>query len=131
MNYAHNIYLNGELVETVSFTGMSVKPYTFVGCTSLKSVDLSGVSRIGTYAFAWCDGLKSVTIPSSVKYIESRAFDGCAELTTVVFQNTAWLYLYRTYDDGSREWKYFSGLSNSSTAATYLTSTYAYTDWMY
>ena len=132
VNYAQNIYLNGELVETVSFTGISsVKPYTFVGCTSLKSVDLSGVSRIGTYAFAWCDGLKSVTIPSSVQYIESRAFNGCAELTTVVFQNTAWRYLYKTYDDGSRDWKYFSGLSNSSTAATYLTSTYAYTDWMY
>ena len=31
-----------------------------------------------------CSGLKSVTIPSSVKSIDIRAFDGCGGLTTII-----------------------------------------------
>lgn len=49
--YAHNLYLNGEKV------------------TDLVIPD--GVTNIGDYAFVGCTGLKSVTVPESVEYIEA------------------------------------------------------------
>ena len=39
-----------------------------------------GVETIGESAFAWCLGLKHVTLPESLKTIGDRAFDGCSSL---------------------------------------------------
>jgi len=55
--YAHNLYLNGELV------------------TELEIPD--SVTSIGNYAFRNCTNLTSVTIPDSVTSIGSYAFDDC------------------------------------------------------
>ena len=41
------------------------------------------VTRIDEYAFANCSGLKSVTIPSSVKSIGDIAFANCSKLTSI------------------------------------------------
>lgn len=45
----------------------------------------NGVTRITKKQFANKDYLKVVTIPSSVEVIESSAFEGCDNLTTVIF----------------------------------------------
>lgn len=42
-------------------------------------------NRIGEHAFWSCDGLTSVTLPSSVKWIDHGAFIGCGRLTSVTF----------------------------------------------
>ena len=41
------------------------------------------VTRIGEYAFAWCENLTSVTIPNSVTSIGESAFYGCYNLKSV------------------------------------------------
>ena len=46
-----------------------------------------GVTSIGTYAFYYCQGLTSVTIPGSVISIGDNAFDRCSSLTSVIIQN--------------------------------------------
>ena len=61
--YAHNLYLDGELV------------------TDLVIPD--GVTSIGRYAFYNCNSLTSVTIPSSVASIGNSAFSGCGKLVEV------------------------------------------------
>ncbi len=43
----------------------------------------SGVTRIRSDAFRYCDGLKSVTIGGLVEEIESGAFQGCSDLESV------------------------------------------------
>ena len=43
----------------------------------------SGVTRIRSDAFRYCNGLKSVTIGGSVEEIESGAFQGCSDLESV------------------------------------------------
>ena len=67
--YAHNLYLNGELV------------------TELIIPD--GVSKIKNYAFEGCSGLTSITIPNSVTSIGSRAFYGCSGLEEVHISDLA------------------------------------------
>ena len=41
------------------------------------------VTRIGNYAFLWCESLTGVTIPNSVKSIGSGAFYGCSSLPSL------------------------------------------------
>ena len=43
----------------------------------------NNVTKIGTYAFNYCDSLTSVTIPNSVTSIGSYAFYGCSSLTGI------------------------------------------------
>ena len=45
------------------------------------------VSIIGNSAFKECKKITSVTIPSSVKYIDPSAFEGCTNLQSVVLSN--------------------------------------------
>ena len=44
----------------------------------------TGVTTIGSTAFASCDGLRKITIPPSVTTIESVAFANCTGLETVI-----------------------------------------------
>lgn len=48
----------------------------------------SGVTCIGFQAFAWRDGLTSVTIPDSVTSIGNLAFVGCKSLTSVTIPDS-------------------------------------------
>ena len=87
LSYAHNLYLNGELItELVIPEGVtSIDGYAFCKCTSLTTITIpEGVTSIGSYAFDGCIELSSITIPESVTSIGGRAFDGCSSLTTIV-----------------------------------------------
>ena len=51
--------------------------------TSLKEVIITGGTIIGSYVFADCTSLTSVTIPDSVMSIGSSAFSGCSSLESM------------------------------------------------
>ena len=62
----------------------SIGTYAFADCSSLTSVTIpSGVTSIGAGAFSGCSSLTSVTIPSSVTSIGPGAFSGCNKLTHI------------------------------------------------
>ena len=44
------------------------------------------VTSIGLYAFAWCSGLSSVSIPNSVTSIDEHAFIACSTLKSIVVE---------------------------------------------
>ena len=46
------------------------------------------VTSIGDWAFRWCQGLTSVSIPNTVTSIGSNAFSSCWDLTSVTFRNS-------------------------------------------
>ena len=52
----------------------------------LRIVD--GTKGIADLALRWCSGLTSITIPSSVTSIGSRAFSGCSGLTSIISLNS-------------------------------------------
>ena len=62
-----------------------------------KVIIPEGVTRIK--GFAYCYGLKSITIPSSVKEIGSNAFSGCVELESVVLPEGLSTLGYRAFYD--------------------------------
>ncbi|MBR4237271.1 leucine-rich repeat protein [bacterium] len=84
--YAHNLYLNDELVtDLVIPDGVtSIGDYAFYLATTITSVTIPNtLTSIGNMAFYYCDSLKSVTIPESVISIGNDAFYGCLSLNRV------------------------------------------------
>ncbi len=61
--YAHNLYLNGELVTNLEIP--------------------NGVSRINNGIFYGCSNITSVTIPKSVTKIGYKAFEECNNLVSI------------------------------------------------
>ena len=91
IHYAHNLYLNGNLItklvipDSVTKIAMGV----FQGCSSLISVTIpNSVTEIGEDAFSGCTSLTSVTIPNSVTEISRSTFSGCSSLTSVTIPNS-------------------------------------------
>ena len=111
---------------TIPDSVTSIGSYAFYGCSGLTSVTIpDGVTSIGSYAFAYCSGLTSVTIPDSVTSIGSYAFCNGNNFTSVIFENpNGW---WRTFNSAATNGTSIpsSDLADPSTAATYLTSTYA------
>ncbi len=101
----------------------------FYNCTFLTSVTIpDSVTSIDNYAFAECTSLTSITIPNSVTMIGSNAFYKCTSLTSVTFENPyGWRYSLNSNETGTAISS--SSLSNKSTAATYLKSTYCNYYW--
>ena len=89
--YAHNLYLNGELVidlvipDSITSIGWGA----FYGCSGLTSVTIgNSVTSIGRSAFRDCSGLTSVTIPDSVTSIVDFAFYKCSGLTSITIPDS-------------------------------------------
>ena len=58
----------------------------FPGNMSINKVILpEGLESIGYDAFRYCKNLESIEFPSSLKYINHNAFNGCEKLSRVVF----------------------------------------------
>ena len=95
----------------------------FESCASLMSVTISNsVTSIGDRAFFGCACLTSVIIPDSVTSVEEYAFYGCNSLTNVTFVNP------NNWTAGTTSIS-STDLSNPTTAAIYLTSSYCGYDW--
>ena len=87
---------NGDVVipSSVRYSGTtysvtSIGDYAFKYCSGLTSVTIpNSVTSIGKLAFSECSGLTSVTIPNSVTSIGELAFSECSGLTSVTIPNS-------------------------------------------
>ena len=76
-------YLSVSGYDKTKFNGVAkiISKLTYKGHTF-------EVLEIGDYAFNYCRGLTSVTIPNSVTRIGVEAFDGCTGLTSITIGNS-------------------------------------------
>ena len=84
--YAHNLYLNGELVKdlVIPDSVTSIRSRAFSNCSSLTSINIpDGVTSIEQYAFRNCSSLTSINIPDSVTSIGDSAFSNCSGLISI------------------------------------------------
>ena len=110
---------------TIPDSVTSIGEWAFSGCSGLTSITIpDSVTSIGNYAFQSCDSLTSITIPDSVTSIGNGAFRNCIGLASVIFKNTNGWQVSTSSSFGSYASLSRSDLSNRSTAATYLKSTY-------
>ena len=67
----------------------SIGDYAFANCDGLTSITIpTGITSIGQYAFYQCGGLTSVSIPNSVTSIARNAFEWCSALISVTIPNS-------------------------------------------
>ena len=78
--------------EGTAYSVTSIGGWAFRYCDGLTSVTIpNSVTSIGNYAFQYCDGLTSVTIGNSVTSIGDNAFYDCSRLTSVhIYDIAAW-----------------------------------------
>ena len=143
-----------KLVNVILPEGLlKIGDYAFSNCSALSSIDIpDSLIEIGKNAFDDCSALSSVLIndSSNLQIIGSDAFYNCAELETITIpEKVIKIGSYAFYDSGLKTavfkspsgWGYMSeskfyeisesSLSNSSTAAYYLSdySSYYYWTW--
>ncbi|OYU83038.1 MAG: hypothetical protein CFE24_13165 [Flavobacterium sp. BFFFF2] len=62
---------------------------TFYNCTGLKSITIpDSVKHIGIHTFQGCTSLTTLTIPNSVTHIGDEAFKGCTGLTSLTIPDS-------------------------------------------
>ena len=95
----YNILGNGEVAVTYPNSKAEYSGDIEIPAT----VNISGrtytVTRIGNVAFAGCEELTSVSIPSTVKLIGGNAFFGCKNLNIIVPWKTPLNAYYSTFND--------------------------------
>ena len=110
---------------TIPNSVTSIGGAAFYECRSLKSITIpNSVTSIDYSAFYDCTSLTSVTIGNNITSIGKWAFSGCSSLTSVTFENPdGWWY---AWDSTAASGTNISttDLSDTSTAATYLTNMY-------
>ena len=68
---------------------------TFIGCTSLTSIELPESVTMLSDAFIGCTSLTQIILPESVKYLDST-FEGCTSLTQIILPKSV-EHLYGTF----------------------------------
>lgn len=62
----------------------SIYSYAFADCESLEEIELpSELTTLGSYAFQDCHYLNTVKLPDSISSIENNTFDGCHNLSNI------------------------------------------------
>ena len=126
--YGATLYLNdNELIGNIVIpTGViKISTCAFYNYDKITSITIpSSVLLIANAAFYGCSSLTSINIPVSVISIGHYAFSRCSSLTSVTFENTTgwWCASFSTATSGTAISA--TGLEDTSTAATYLTSAY-------
>ncbi|MEE3412385.1 MAG: leucine-rich repeat protein [Bacteroidales bacterium] len=94
-NTSYNSYSgNVTIPTTVTYNGTtysvtSIGSYAFGYCTGLTSITIpNSVTTIGGGAFYHCTGLTSIIIPNSVTTIGEDAFRNCTGLTSITIGNS-------------------------------------------
>ena len=77
------------LINEEEYIVTSIGDYAFQYCSGLTSITIpNSVTSIGEWAFQDCTGLTSITIPNSVTSIGYCAFLCCTGLTSITIPNS-------------------------------------------
>lgn len=87
--FGYNFYKCPSLTEIELPNGLDSIGVASLANTELKQISIpNSVAYIGSYAFENCKSLSELTIPKSVNYIDVAAFAGCTSLLSLAIPNS-------------------------------------------
>ena len=111
-----NLFKSNVNIRSVDLTGVTrIGENAFLSCSNLNNITFSNsLTIIGSYAFRYCTSLTRLEIPSSVTEIQSYAFDGCSNLTYIYLPNSVTTIGSYAFDDCKKSTIYTNAHSSSS-----------------
>lgn len=86
---SRNAFKNARALTSITMPGVTtIQDNAFDTCAFKSIVLPDGLTNIGKEIFRACSNLTEITIPNSVKNIDSRAFYGVWNLTTIHYSGT-------------------------------------------
>lgn len=80
--------LENDIDPSIMFEDV-IPEFAFQYCRGLTTITIpNSVTSIGCHAFRDCKSLTSITIPNSVKYIDYSAFQSCSSLTSITIPDS-------------------------------------------
>ena len=113
---ASNLFKSNVNIRSVDLTGVTrIDESAFVSCSNLSNITFSNsLTIIGSHAFRYCTSLTRLEIPSSVTEIQSYAFDGCSNLTYIYLPSSVTTIGTYAFDDCNKSTIYTNAHSSSS-----------------
>lgn len=85
-NAFNHVHVNSiQLPDTVTTLNYDA----FSGCSATNISLGNSIETMGTYTFAYCKRLTSITVPASVRYIGAYTFTSCSNLENIIFENSS------------------------------------------
>ena len=100
-------------------TDSPIGPSVFIGCSSLKNINLGNIPVISEGMFLDCEALDYIIIPAGVTSVGADAFKGCTSLGTIVMAYSGESPLDIVPGDGSFD------TGNTETTVCYSTPVFA------
>ena len=83
-----------------TYSVTSIGDWAFQYCTGLTSITLpNSITSIGDAVFYDCSGLTSITLPNSIKSIGTHTFANCTALTSITLPDSITSIGIRTFQD--------------------------------
>ena len=113
---ASNLFKSNVNIRSVDLTGVTrIGESAFISCSNLSNITFSNsLTIIGSHAFRYCTSLTRLEIPSSVTEIQSYAFDGCSNLTYIYLPSSVTTIGTYAFDDCNKSTIYTNAHSSSS-----------------
>ncbi len=113
---ASNLFKSNVNIRSVDLTGVTrIGESAFISCSNLSNITFSNsLTIIGSHAFRYCTSLTRLEIPSSVTEIQSYAFDGCSNLTYIYLPSSVTTIGSYAFDDCPKSTIYTNAHSSSS-----------------
>lgn len=78
--FGPSVFSGFSSLKDIDLTGITtIRKHAFANCTALTKLDLRKVRRIEKGAFAGCSGLKKVLLPEICESLEKEIFSDCAD----------------------------------------------------
>ena len=86
---ARNAFFGSHNIQTINLPEgiKTIEEGAFWGCAKIQKIDLPKNCGVGRYAFAFCEGLKEISLNEQTSY-DSETFRNCISLEKIVLPQT-------------------------------------------
>ena len=113
---AQNLYKDNTFIRDIDLSNVTkIGSYAFSGCSNLNNVTFSNsLVSIGNSAFRYCSSLTRIEIPDGVSEIQNMAFDSCSNAEYIYVPSSATVIGSYAFDECNKATIYTNAHSANS-----------------